>query len=183
MNEQRIINLVDDLFRSVVETGKVLEQKEELRTHLIESVKDYMENGLSYDDAFEAAKNDLGDLDELISEFEHKKAPKEKGHSDSKPEKSKKGKKPVKTKRRLKRLTKTIVPLSPFIYLILGFTFGWWAWAWIIIPVISIITEVEFPEKIIAISPFVYLFLGFVFGWWAWGWIVIPVSAIVLSMD
>ena len=76
----------------------------------------------------------------------------------------------------------TLTALSPFIYLGLGFLFGWWMWGWIIIPVVAISNgKIKKREKWIALSPFVYLMLGFLFGWWAWGWIVIPVSAILFE--
>jgi len=76
----------------------------------------------------------------------------------------------------------TLAALSPFIYLALGFLFGWWMWGWIIIPVAGIACgKIKKREKWIALSPFLYLMLGFLFGWWAWGWIVIPVSAILFE--
>ena len=70
--------------------------------------------------------------------------------------------------------------LAPFIYLALGFFFGWWAWGWIVMPICGIWSaRMKLWIKIVSISPFIYLLFGFFFGWWAWGWIIIPVSAIL----
>lgn len=35
-----------------------------------------------------------------------------------------------------------LIALSPFVYVFLGAVFGWWAWAWIIIPMTAIISMV-----------------------------------------
>lgn len=75
-----------------------------------------------------------------------------------------------------------IVALSPFIYVGLGMLFGWWAWAWLIIPVSAIIlcSGLSRGLMFIALSPFIYVLFGFIFGWWAWGWALIPISGILL---
>ena len=74
----------------------------------------------------------------------------------------------------------SLAALSPFIYLLLGYLFGWWAWAWILIPIFGIIgTPMKFWIKCVALSPFLYVMLGFFFGWWEWAWILIPVSGIL----
>ena len=165
MNEQRIINLIDDLFCELEQTPEVMEQKEELRAHMTERIKDYMDEGLLYDDAFNAARDDLGDVDELIHSLKPRWRPTREafgiGNSGW----------------NLKRL----IPLSPFIYIGLGVLFGWWAWAWVIIPMAPILFSGFSWKKFPAIAPFVYVLMGFWFGWWAWGWIIIPVSAILFG--
>ena len=64
MNQERITNMLEELFIGIPETDEVREQKEELRVHLAEQVKDYMAKGLPFEEAFQKAKNDMGDLDE-----------------------------------------------------------------------------------------------------------------------
>ena len=76
----------------------------------------------------------------------------------------------------------TLAALSPFIFIALGFMFGWWAWAWMIIPVSAILSAPTGKyEKMVGLSPFLFLALGFAFNWWAWAWMVIPVSAILYA--
>jgi len=144
MKEQRIFKLVNDLFYDVVENDKVREQKEELRIHLTERVNDYMTEGLSFEDALIAAKNGLGDLDELISGFERKRVVVVDDLGDDYG---------VNIQLRVSRPFAKLVPLSPFIYIILGLAQSHW-----------------YPEQ----------WAG---NWWAWGWIIIPVSAILFSSD
>ena len=184
MTEQRITKLINDLFYDVIETDKVREQKEELRIHLTERVHDYMQAGLSFDEALDAAKEGLGDPEELISGFERKRAivvdDLEEDYGFN-------------VQFRLSRLMMKIVPLSPFIYVILGITQGswiplfpieminWWAWGWVIIPMTAILSGGAGIHSIVALSPFIYVLLGFFFGWWAWGWLIIPISAILFS--
>ena len=72
--------------------------------------------------------------------------------------------------------------LSPFVFILFGFAFGWWAWGWIIIPVCGILgTPMKFWIKCVSLSPFIYMALGFFFGWWAWAWIIIPICGILSS--
>ena len=78
----------------------------------------------------------------------------------------------------------TLAALSPFIYLLLGAVFGWWAWAWVIIPICGIIgTPMAGWIKLTGMSPFIYILLGFLFGgsWWAWGWMIVPICGILSS--
>ena len=165
MNDIRIINYVDELFIEVKQTDKVLKRKEQLKANMTELVKGYMSKSLNFDDAFEAAKNDLGDVDELVAGFE-KKPKKGWVHETDSP-----------TIEHWK-----IIALSPFIYVMLGFAFGWWAWAWVIIPLSGIYFSPIPPNvKLISITPFIYVLLGFAFGLWAWGWVIIPVTAILFS--
>ena len=182
MNTQRISKYINDIFYDVVETDIVREQKEELRIHLTERVSDYMAAGLSFDEAFEAAKEGLGDPEELISGFERKRAvvlddlDEEYG---------------LNIQLRFNRLMPRLIPLAPFIYIILGltqntwmpewWTWGWWAWGWIIIPVLAIVSTGIGLHKITALSPFIYILLGVFFGWWLWGWMIIPISGILFS--
>ena len=182
MNEQRISKFVNDLFYDVVENDKVREQKEELRIHVTERIHDYMAAGLSFDEAFDAAKDGLGDPEELISGFERKRAIVLDDLDDEYG---------VHIQVRFKRLMFKLVPLAPFIYAILGitqshwqpewWTWGWWMWGWVIIPMIAIMSSGIGTHTITALSPFIYVLLGVFFGWWLWGWLIIPVSAILFS--
>ena len=185
MNNQRIIDWIDSLFMGFAQTDTVREQKEELQLHLVERIKEYMASAMDFDQAFAAAKDDLGDLDELLASF-----------SDISDIKLADTLDPVHDEKSRKfgfsfRLDREgIVALSPFIYLALGFLFGWWAWAWIIIPVLPIILcsglfegdGEDFGHGIIALSPFIYVILGFAFDWWAWGWIIIPLAGIIFGI-
>jgi len=182
VKDHRISKFVNDLFYDVVDTEIVRDQKEELFTHLSERVNDYMAAGLSFDEAFGAAKEGLGDLDELINRFERKKAIVVDDVDDDVG---------IKINIRFSRLMMKLVPLAPFIYLIMGltqnswmpewWTWGWWSWAWVIIPIVAILSSGIKANAITAISPFIYILLGVFMGWWLWGWLVIPISAILFS--
>jgi len=182
MNDKRISKLVNDLFYDVVETKEVREQKEELLIHLTERVNDYMAAGLSFDEALEAAKDGLGDPEELISGFERKRMVMVDDLD---------GDYGIHVQMRFKRIMLKLAPLAPFIYIILGitqdqwqpewWTWGWWTWGWIIICVIPILSSGFGFHKITALSPFIYIVLGVFLGWWAWGWIIIPISGILFS--
>lgn len=197
MNDIRIRQYVDDIFKNVKMTDTVMEQKEELTVNITERVRDYMREGLSFDTAFETAKTIVGDTEELTAPFE-KIRPAEVGMQNAP---------------RLNNDTAAtetsgnaaayggapaaggffsglshqfsswqLTALAPFIYLGLGFAFGWWAWAWVVIPLSAILcSPIPLWSKMPAISPFIYVLLGFFFGWWAWGWIIIPVSGIMTS--
>jgi hypothetical protein len=182
MNKQRIYKIINDLFYDVIETAEVREQKEELHTHLTERVKDNMEAGLSFEDALDAARESLGDPEELISGFERKRMvvvdDLEEDYG-------------VHIQLRFKRLLFKLVPLAPFIYIVLGitqgswqpewWTWGWWTWGWVIIPVIPILSTGMGLRKIVALSPFIYILLGVFLGWWLWGWLIIPISGILFT--
>jgi len=180
---------VNDLFFDVVENDKAREQKEELCLHLTERVNDYMAAGLTFDEAFEAAKDGLGDTEELISGFERKRAivfddlDEDYGiHFQARFKKV-----------RFKGLMVKLVSLAPFIYIIMGvtqhiwapdwWTWGWWTWGWVIIPIAAIVSNGFGLNSIVALSPFAYVLMGIFFGWWAWGWLIIPVSGILFTSD
>ncbi|MCL2399466.1 MAG: permease prefix domain 1-containing protein [Defluviitaleaceae bacterium] len=186
MNDRRIIDFVNDLFTGVKQTDKVIEQKEELQAHLTERIKDYMGKGAAFDDAFDMARNDIGDVSELTAGFE-----KVESRSTAKAAISSGGDWCCESEEWFddddedwfREGNWKFVALTPFIFLGLGFMFGWWAWAWMIIPISAILTTpMESNYKIIALSPFVFLTLGFMFGWWAWGWMVIPISGILFGI-
>jgi len=178
---------VNDLFYDVVENDRVREQKEELHIHITERVNDYMAAGLSFDEAFEAAKDGLGDPEELISGFQRKRAimfdDLEEDYGIHFQARFKKF--------RMKGLMMKLVPLSPFIYIIMGltqhiwapewWTWGWWAWGWVIVPMTAILSSGIGFSALPALSPFIYVLLGVFCGLWAWGWLVIPVSAILFT--
>ena len=85
---------------------------------------------------------------------------------------------------RLKIGREGVMALLPFIYLGLGFLFGWWIWAWVIIPVGAILMFAARDigkYTFVALSPFVFFLLGWFFGWWAWAWVIIPVTAILVQ--
>jgi len=176
-NNQRIIDWVDGLFTNIALTDTAREQKEELQIHLTDRVKDYMHEGMDFDRAFSQAKDDLGDLDELMANFK-KKSKVHLGISIDRDDDETEG------KWKFRFHCEGLIALSPFIYIILGIAFGWWAWGWMIIPVSAIIFGVgkeDFGAMMCALSPFIYLALGAWFGWWVWGWIVIPAFAIIFG--
>ena len=174
MDRQRIISFINQLFENVPKSKLVFEQKEELRSHMEERIADYMESQIPFEEAFQKAKDDLGDAGELVKEFEKKGGSKKK----------KKGK-----KKRGKRFPYVFTPLMPFIYVLLGFMIpGWQIWAigWIIIPVVPIL-ETALSKRslpvLVGLTPFIYVGLGILIGgwFWAWGWIIIPVAGILFS--
>ena len=179
MNNERIVSWIDSLFSDLEQTDRVLEQKEELQTHFIERIKDYMATSLGFDEAFKAAQKDLGDVDELKAGFQNELS--DRAHDKGRGEEDWDedwghdegwGGPTVSYK---------LVAMSPFVFLILGFAFGWWAWAWVVIPVSGILfgAPISIGHRLIALSPFVFILLGFFFGWWAWGWLVIPITAVL----
>jgi len=188
MNNQRIIDWVDGLFTSFAQTDIVQEQKEELQTHIADKVQEYMLfERMEFDDAFVKAKEGLGDLDELMANFQKKYRSNDPQFDGISSDAYFFDEKPRRRKKRFRMQSEGLVALTPFIYLVLGFAFGWWAWGWIIIPVSAILFSWDdwdgesIGHKITAISPFAYLLLGVMFDWWAWGWIIIPASAIIFS--
>jgi len=168
MNDRRITDYVDGLFAGLKETDALRDQKEELRSNITERVKDLIANdGATFDDAFNTATKDLGDVGELRAAFDSA------GEDEKKPRN-------FFAEHRVHH--PQFIPLAPLIYVALGFAFGWWAWAWVIIPCMPILLSNTPPgQKFVACSPFIYVLLGMFFGWWAWGWIIIPASAILLG--
>ena len=178
----QIKNFLDDLLGDYKQTPELLEQKEELATHLSERVHDHMQTGYDFSEAFEAAVRDLGDINELVAGIAPQKA-RLKTDSETKNKNKKKHKKKHKRKEkesRRERIVTSIVAITPFIYLILGVAFGWWAWAWVIIPMAGVLFVGEWRTMIVSMTPFIYFLLGWFFGWWAWGWLIIPVAAVLL---
>jgi cobalamin synthase len=57
---------VDSLFSDIYETKQLKELKEEVSVNLMEKINDYTANGESKESAFEKAKEELGDMSELI---------------------------------------------------------------------------------------------------------------------
>ena len=203
-NNQRIIDWVDGRFAGVAPTDQAQEQKEELQTHMEDIVKEYMAEGMDFSEAFATAKDDMGDLDELLSGEGFKMKKKKKAtaeaaidhvydnrSNDPFGERSEAcinefeeyGHRSDDRGWRFRINHEGVVALSPFIYLFMGLTFGWWAWGWMIIPVSAIVfcAGDRTNHKIVGLSPFIYLALGATLGWWAWGWIVIPLSAIIFE--
>jgi len=181
MNNSRINDFLDNLLGSYQQTPELLEQKEELMTHLTERTQDHMAKGLTYDQAFEATIRDLGDVKALVAGI----APRKQDADYSKKGKKKKKKKNKEKEKTLlpERIWLPLVSLSPFIYLILGILFGWWAWAWVIIPLTGILCIDEWKVVVLSATPFIYYLLGWFLGWWAWGWLIIPVAAILLMVN
>jgi len=177
MNNSRINDFLDNLLSSYQQTPELVEQKEELMIHLTERTQDHMAKGLTYDQAFEATIKDIGDVKALVAGIAPEKEDFHYG------EHHKKGKKKHKKKKNmLKRIAMPLTSMSPFIYLILGIAFGWWAWAWVIIPMSGVLTTGNWRTVIVSASPFIYFLLGWFFGWWAWGWLIIPMSAILFTI-
>jgi hypothetical protein len=203
MNEWRIKNYVDDIFREVVPGDRVTERKEELAANITQRIRDYMGDGLSFDAAFDTARGDLGDTGELTAPFE-KTVPAYAGYDPQRPpldyaaparDEPKRGN--IKISFGSSRIKISfgwgLVAMSPFIYVFIGllqnqigafvpfwdyFGINWWAWGWIIIPGSAILcSPIKWTHKLVALSPFIYLLLGFWFGMWAFGWIIIPLAA------
>jgi hypothetical protein len=186
MNKQRIHKMVNDLFYDIVETDEVREQKEELRIHLSERVKDYMAEGYGFEDALDAAKKGLGNPQELVSGFERKRAVEWDEFDEDYG---------VNVRFRISRLFTKLTPLAPFIYILLGVSQStwmawlpwdlpnWWFWGWVIIPVIPILSSGIGLYTLPAVAPFIYVVIGLfnIYGWqwWAWGWIIIPIAGIL----
>ncbi|TAH55542.1 MAG: hypothetical protein EWM51_02260 [Treponema sp.] len=63
---QPIEYYVRGLFRNVAETANIAEQREELKTHIIDRIQDGISKGLSEQEAFSDALESLGNLDELV---------------------------------------------------------------------------------------------------------------------
>ena len=78
MDRSRIISFVDKLFEDAPKSNVVIEQKEEIKSHMEERIADYMAGQISFEDAFRKAKDDLGDVGELVKEFAKKSATKKK---------------------------------------------------------------------------------------------------------
>lgn len=196
-HEKQIKKLVNNIFYDIADTDEVREQKEELRIHLTERVNEYMAHGYDFDDALQQARESLGDPQELTAGFERKKAVVVDEIDDDYG---------VNISFRMSRLFMKLTPLSPFIYVILGFTQStwrvewlnpllynltgnanaipnWWAWGWILICVAPILGSGSWTGKIVACSPFIYVLLGIFLGgsWWVWGWLIIPISGILFS--
>jgi len=179
----QIKNFLDDLLGDYEQTPELLEQKEELATHLTERVHDHMQTGYNFAEAFEAAIHGLGDINELVAGIVPKKTylkhdGEKKGKGKNKGKHKKKNKHKNKNAYR-ERIITPIVALTPFIYLILGVAFGWWAWAWVIIPLAGLLYIDEWKVVLVSMTPFIYFLLGWFFGWWAWGWLIIPMTSIV----
>jgi len=62
----KIKEYVDSLFSDIYETKQLKELKEEVSVNLMEKINDYTANGESKESAFEKAKEELGDMSELI---------------------------------------------------------------------------------------------------------------------
>jgi hypothetical protein len=64
--KDKIKKYIDSLFSDIHETKQLKELKEEVSANLMEKVNDYIANGTSEENAFEKAKDELGDMNELI---------------------------------------------------------------------------------------------------------------------
>lgn len=81
------------------------------------------------------------------------------------------------------------VILTIVIYLLFGFLYDTWAYLWmafLLIPMVAIITNVKDKNRIVALMPFIstiiFFSLGFFFGWWTLSWLaflLIPAVAIL----
>ena len=181
MNNSRIQIFLDELLSSYQQTPELLEQKEELLSHLTERVQDNMAKGLTYDQAFDATIRDLGDVKALLTDI----APVQTAllpHTAHQAEYDTGKQNRKRVRKTIARLAIPLVALSPFIYLILGAAFGWWAWAWVIVPIAGIMTTGDWRVMISGLTPFIYFLLGWFFGWWAWGWLIIPISGVLFTI-
>jgi len=181
MNNSRIQIFLDELLSSYQQTPELLEQKEELLSHLTERVQDNMAKGLTYDQAFDATIRDLGDVKALLTDIAPAQtAPPPHTTHQAEHETGKQRRKGM--RKTIDRFILPIVALSPFVYLILGVAFGWWAWAWVIVPMTGVMITRNWRVIISGLTPFIYFLLGWFFGWWAWGWLIIPISGILFTI-
>lgn len=241
MNNKKIAEFINEIFAGVPATEKVREQKEEINVNLTEKIKEYMFEAYTFDEAFDKAVKNLGDVNELLANFAqgsngtqgadlnqsvssrtvgNTEAVKEDysfgefptGKYASNENKPNEDASPSYTKPAIDAAREDaardagagihresdykgkakIVSLAPFIYILLGFGFGWWAWGWIIIPMSAIVftgdNKFTIPHmrsrsriKLVALAPFIYLILGALFGWWAWAWVIIPIFSILFA--
>ncbi|MCL1963607.1 MAG: permease prefix domain 1-containing protein [Firmicutes bacterium] len=65
----RFIRMIDDLFRGVPHSRKVLELKEEMVQNLMEKFNDLLAQGKSEEAAFEIAAASIGDIGDLVREL------------------------------------------------------------------------------------------------------------------
>ncbi len=198
MNEQRIKDYVDDIFHSVKPSAKVTEQKEELVVNITERVQDYMREGMSFDAAFDTAKNTLGDTDELTSPFESAAGGFYGFGSQTPPSAYVPGGRaePSGGSRLKIHWGWSPVILAPFAYVLIGllqdwffgyitfmnfgWSINWWSWGWVIIPGSAILcAKLKWQTTLMSLSPFIYLLLGFWFNMWSFGWIIIPIAALI----
>lgn len=66
MNEKEYL---DCIFGKYVQTRELLEFKEEIYSNLKESILQNKKNGLSNEEAFQKAKDELGDLSQLLKQY------------------------------------------------------------------------------------------------------------------
>jgi len=189
MNNTRIRSFLDELLKEYEQTPSLLEQKEELVTHLTERVEDYMAKGHTYDQAFNSTINDLGDVNALVADMAPIRAKSLDGTQNNNNWNSTWEAETGAKVRKVKRFGgfgEMFTALSVFIYLFIGFmTPGkmFWGWGWVIIPISAIMLVpdgLDSRHRFIALTPFIYFLLGWFLGWWMWAWIIIPVSAILL---
>ena len=177
MNNIRITEYVDGIFKDVVMTEMAEQQKDAIVEDLTEQVKGRMAEGMTFDAAFDAVVSDVGDPNVWTAGFD--KVPAEiPAQGTQAPEVSEE------KERRGYQGNWQLAAVSPFVYFVLGMLFGWWAWAWVIIPVAGIVgAPISFFQKMTAVSPFVYVMLGMFFGWWSWAWVIIPIAGIFASRE
>lgn len=180
----QITQWINDLFKNFKQSPELDEQKEELKSDLVDRILDYMKGSeLSFEEAFEKCKDSLGNLEEFLEVFEEKGFERERIFEDDPFFANKRKNNGVYEEKIQKTNLSVLISLSPFVYLALGIWFGLWAWGWMVIPLSAIwlSNSESISDKIVSSSPFIYLLLGIFFGLWAWGWVIIPISAILLS--
>lgn len=69
MDEKEYVNRI---FNQYVQTQELLDLKEEISLNLHESIKDYMKEGLTKEVSFSKAIEDLGELEQILTEFKKK---------------------------------------------------------------------------------------------------------------
>jgi len=101
------------------------------------------------------------------------------------------------SKKAIDSIVGLVAMLSVTIFLIIGFIFDGWAYAWLIfltIPITAIIVDMIFKKKkligqipglVALLATIAYMIMGFGFGLWHPGWIVflaIPITGIIVNM-
>jgi len=198
MTNNRVENFLDELLGEYEQTPSLLEQKEELLTHLTERVQDHMERGLSYDEAFNKTIKDLGDVNALVAGMASikTKSPNKAKNSYNRAwgstfgigalgigdmPYSPRGRRSGQYYRYVTILT--ILAVSAYIFVGMAVSGTFWAWGWTIIPLVSLLYIPDLQTRIVSSTPFIFFLLGFFLGWWIWAWMIIPLSALSYIPD
>lgn len=161
--ENRVRKHVDNLFKTFEKDEKTLDTKEELISNLLERIFDSIENGMSEDESFDKAMDNLGTTSELKSIFNFKSI------------------KDFTFEYSLNSLQASIITA---IYLIIGFVFDLWHPGWVIYVVALALSNFKINDNrsyIIPATSLIYVFVGLMWDLWHPTWVVFVVAAAILA--